>query len=281
MKKLKSCRNGFTLVELLVVIATIAILTSLLFTALSTAKAKGQSARCKNNLRQIHLTYQMAVQDNDDKFDSDGEGGPISEFWGRKHGKGGEWICPTAPVRAVNFEPSERANMMGGGDCMYQGSINSAWASYGLVDERGTIGEGGTIRVFRAASYTFNGSFGGDFEWGNGEVIPGFRTVSDVDHPSLTLLCPDGASYIQIQQAGVFRVKGFYTESSWTIPRHGSRPAVLPEPTEFYGFVKVKGKLPGAINVDFADGHVEQVPLENLWKLYYHKNYVPPNGWGE
>jgi len=35
-------------------------------------------------------------------------------------------------------------------------------------------------------------------------------------------------------------------------------------------------KLPGAINVSFWDGHVEQVKLEGLWQLYWHRDYVPP-----
>jgi prepilin-type N-terminal cleavage/methylation domain-containing protein/prepilin-type processing-associated H-X9-DG protein len=32
-------------------------------------------------------------------------------------------------------------------------------------------------------------------------------------------------------------------------------------------------KLPGAINMSFMDGHVEQVQLERLWRLTWHRNY--------
>jgi hypothetical protein len=28
--------------------------------------------------------------------------------------------------------------------------------------------------------------------------------------------------------------------------------------------------------VGFFDGHVELVPLERLWSLYWHKDYQPP-----
>jgi prepilin-type processing-associated H-X9-DG protein len=35
-------------------------------------------------------------------------------------------------------------------------------------------------------------------------------------------------------------------------------------------------KLPGGIAMSFADGHVEMVRLENLWQLYWHKNYQAP-----
>lgn len=52
-------RSGFTLVELLVVVATIAILAALLMPAVSTAKFHGKNTACKNNLRQFGLALQI------------------------------------------------------------------------------------------------------------------------------------------------------------------------------------------------------------------------------
>ncbi|HWW02878.1 MAG TPA: prepilin-type N-terminal cleavage/methylation domain-containing protein [Candidatus Acidoferrum sp.] len=57
-------RRGFTLLELLAVIATIAILAALLLPILSKAKVKAQRTACFSNLRQLGLAWTYYHDDN-------------------------------------------------------------------------------------------------------------------------------------------------------------------------------------------------------------------------
>ena len=69
-----SVRQGFTLVELLVVITIIAILAALLLPALSRSKIAAQGAQCANNHRQLVLAWSMCCHDNNDRL-------PVVDDW--------------------------------------------------------------------------------------------------------------------------------------------------------------------------------------------------------
>jgi prepilin-type N-terminal cleavage/methylation domain-containing protein/prepilin-type processing-associated H-X9-DG protein len=60
--------DGFTLVELLTVIAIIAILAALLLPALGLARARALRIECVSNLRQISIAIQMYADDSDDSL---------------------------------------------------------------------------------------------------------------------------------------------------------------------------------------------------------------------
>jgi prepilin-type N-terminal cleavage/methylation domain-containing protein/prepilin-type processing-associated H-X9-DG protein len=65
--------QGFTLIEILVVLAVIALLSALLFPALSRAREGGRTKVCLSNMKQLGLAFQQYVQDNGRRYPGAGE----------------------------------------------------------------------------------------------------------------------------------------------------------------------------------------------------------------
>lgn len=61
-------KKGFTLVELLIVIAILAMLSGILFPVFSTAREKARSANCQTNLMEIGNAVTMYAQDFDGRL---------------------------------------------------------------------------------------------------------------------------------------------------------------------------------------------------------------------
>ena len=68
MSRKANSNRGFTLIDLLVVVAIISLLAAILFPVFARARENARRASCMSNLKQIGLGFMMYVQDYDERF---------------------------------------------------------------------------------------------------------------------------------------------------------------------------------------------------------------------
>jgi len=210
--------RAFTLVELLVVIAVIALLASLLLPALSAAKEKARSIQCMNNLRQLTLSYKIVVDSDDGRltFYNYGASEPSRpelyaqtaqfEFMSKEWGRNREWICPSTREAAFNGWPQNPPENPGSVDTAW--NLDGSWLGYMSSNIKGQP-------EYRAGSYLQNNWLGFNWGWEGdpfGQAGLLFRAEGEIRYPSSTPVFADG-------------VGGWLTFAWWFGPRATDLPA--------------------------------------------------------
>ena len=235
----KRRRKSFTLIELLIVVAIIAILAAMLLPALNKARQAAYATMCQNNASQISKGFIMYAGDYQDWMLPYNLNSAISG-----------WVYPAYIYSYVQGK-------LRGGDNFFTvtdpiASHNVWWCPVHL--NTGVIGQSGYAKTTR---YAQNLSFG------YSETLRKKKKITSVKRPSEMLMIGE-ASALQTSTGGVWNpCSGFYRISGDfinSVARHGN---ALPN--------RVKGKM----TVGFVDGSVRPILTVSKMNSWGLRNNLP------
>jgi prepilin-type N-terminal cleavage/methylation domain-containing protein/prepilin-type processing-associated H-X9-DG protein len=262
-------RHGFTLLELLVVLAIVAIMSALAMPALARAKMLGKQVVCLSNLKQVTTAGVMFLDETHGVFPYNIPGNStydpaIAPLWFYALTNYGATVpalvCPS--TRQPTPFPVEAA-----------GTADLAWITEASGDHPQvcSYGQNGWFTEF--ITYAPPALGGGQYSQ---FFFPKFSSVLrpaqtplffDQNYCMTIPLETDSAAsdlyYGQTNPDGIERVG----MGCCTMLRHGG-------PTASGAFpYQSRRSLPGAINMSFADGHGQLTKLNDLWNCEWHLNW--------
>lgn len=248
LRKLGRHPQALTLVELLVVIAVVALLVALLQPALSLARAKGREVTCLNNLRQLQICAKLYSAENGDYLLPNRNVYTYSGTFQQTPGFSNNmtWCAGLAPFDTTT-ENIEHGLLF---------QYNRSTDIYRCPSDRSWVRtpEGELLSIRRTRSYNLSQAINGLPYPPETRAPPGFAKESEINDPIPAQLL----FFVGVHEEGIFDAHFGIPPKGWPgadNPRWWDLPA---------------GRHSQGACFSFADGHVER------WKWKRPKTWVEP-----
>jgi prepilin-type processing-associated H-X9-DG protein/prepilin-type N-terminal cleavage/methylation domain-containing protein len=227
--------KAFTLIELLMVIAIVALLIAILIPALSRAREKGEEIVCLNNLKQLQICAKLYSQDNDfflppnrNVYYLDTQG-PSEGFDPNL-----TWCAGLAPYDTTT-ENIERGKLF---------IYNRTTEIYVCPSDKSRVrtAAGKVLNLRRTRSYNMSQSINGVPYPPDTDVLPSFAKETEIDKPLPSKLL----YFVDVHEESIL-------DSHFGIPPRGP----MFEGQEPRWWDLPAGRHGQGANFSFADGHAE------------------------
>lgn len=243
-------QNAFTLIELLVVISIIALLIAILLPALGAARDSARALQCNANLHNLSIAWHnYSTENKGNNIASWTEGGVTT-------GVGRYWTVELEDYYDDNREILLCPMTQPKRDPYGVGDAGTSWAAHAPTFAEDTeLGDVG--------SYTYNNymeynptawPFGGGRE----------KFIGRIDEPV-------PASETPVLADGIWVDGGWPNETDVLPATHNELIGSFNPHIGRYAIDRHKR----AVNVAMLDGSVQVTPLDDLWQLRWHKQWVP------
>ncbi len=270
-------KKAFTLIELLVVITIIALLVSILMPALSKAKKQAKDIVCRSNLSQLSKAIALYSAENNDKlfsfdYSRDHWFRRIAYIFGDKKYRDDPSIDEMDGIMKVAQCPSTKVVELPDGD--QELTESNKWDEMWAVNAEAYAG-GATTQGTMYGSYSINC-------W----LLPDPKDYYTVF--SGTNYGANKAKYYSVLSKAKSNVPAFFDCFRFDAWPEDDSSVPNAEQTLNGQYSRAGGtdysmhrvcvdRHDKAINIGFVDGHVEKVPLEDLWQFKWNRKFQTQN----
>jgi prepilin-type processing-associated H-X9-DG protein/prepilin-type N-terminal cleavage/methylation domain-containing protein len=244
MERYLRTRKAFTLIELIVAIALIAILGAILFPVFAQARATAGRAACVSNLKQIGLALTLYLQDYDET---------LVPFW--QTSVGPEW-------RHL-LDPYVRRGSSVGLNGLRAGNNRDGWGELSIWVDPGKQGLPDRVGYGYNSTVLGGGWFSTAKPPGNGfrcpsRPVPYSLPLAALSHPAQTIAVACSTRYFEDQNVRD-------TPDGWDRIQAPDCLAVTERQSVVTPWGSISGRHGGGANLLFADGHVRWLRREHAF----------------